>query len=114
MKRYTTTLHSRNVSASTPRISRKDKTLKKLFILAIMAISDFQDFFLKGFQLGATDEISQDHHFETPLPRAMKALRQKLQRHQITRQWVGLDSDKQAVPHDEQELLGDSVLLPSF
>lgn len=44
----------------------------------------------------------------------MKALRQKLQRHQITRQWVGLDSDKQAVPHDEQELLGDCAILNFF
>eukprot|EP00435_Cladocopium_sp_Y103_P000926 s2591_g1.t1 len=32
------------------------------------------------------------------------ALRQKLQKHAVTRQWVGLDSDKQAVSQDEQEL----------
>ena len=80
-----------------------------------MAISVFQDlFFWNGFQLGATHEISQDLHFERPRPGAMKALRQKLQRHQITRQWVGLDSDKQAVPHDEQELLGDCAILNFF
>ena len=36
----------------------------------------------------------------------MKALRQKLQKQAVTRQWVGLDSDKQAVSQDEQEPLG--------
>ena len=84
-----------------------------------MAISDFQDlfFFETVFSLAQPTKsvkISQDLHFERPRPGAMKALRQKLQRHQITRQWVGLDSDKQAVPHDEQELLGDCAILNFF
>jgi len=39
----------------------------------------------------------------------MKALRQKLQKHAVTRQWVGLDSDKQALSQDEQEPLGDVI-----
>ena len=43
----------------------------------------------------------------------MKVLKQKLQRHSCTRQWVGLG--KQAVPEDEQELLGvarSSIIRP--
>ena len=43
-------------------------------------------------------------------PGKMKVLKQKLQRHSCTRQWVGLDSDKIAVSHDEQERLGCPIL----
>lgn len=81
-----------------------------------MAISDFQDpfFFETVFSLAQPTKSVKISQVERPRPGAMKALRQKLQRHQITRQWVGLDSDKQAVPHDEQELLGDCAILNFF
>ena len=46
--------------------------------------------------------------------RQMKALRQKLQKHAVTRQWVGLDSDKQAVSQDEQEPLGGLLVGMDF
>ena len=113
IKSYRATFHSRNVPISTPRTSHAKNSLEtkpRKKGSSAMAISDFEDLFLWRFSAWSNPQKnSQDLQFASPLPGAMKALRQKLQRHQITRQWVGLDSDKQAVPHDEQELLGDCV-----